>query len=166
MESPGPKLELAQIGDAPLIAAMSCQLVESGLAPSWPAERVARHIRHAESVVLAAKHTGRLAGFAIMQFGDSTAHLNLLAVDPSSQRHGLGRALVHWLEESALVAGTFVIQLELRASNCGALAFYLRLGYRETGRVSGYYQRVEDAIQMSRDVRVPGGHAHPRVSGA
>lgn len=140
---------------------MSARLIEAGLTPSWPAERVYRHIRDEESVVLAAKRPGGLLGFAIMHFGDSTAHLNLLAVDSHIQRRGLGGALLTWLEKSAAVAGTFVIQLELRASNAAAHAFYLKRGYRESGRVPGYYQRLEDAIQMTRDLSVPGSRADP-----
>ena len=156
-----PEFELARLSDAPVIAGMSFRLIETGLAPSWPAERIARHIRHPDSVVLCARVAGRLGGFAIMQFGDSTAHLNLLGVEIGRQRRGLGRALLGWLEESAVVAGTFLIELELRASNTGARAFYEALGYRETGRVPGYYQRVEDAIRMARDLRV--GHGATQV---
>lgn len=154
METQEHRLELARLIDAPAIAAMSGRLVEAGLTPSWPAERVARHIRHADSIVLTAKRASRLLGFAIMQFGEATAHLNLLAVETGSQRRGIGRALLAWLEDTALVAGTFLIQLELRASNGVARAFYEARGYRETGRVAGYYQRIEDAIQMERNLTV------------
>src|SRR6516225_8148982 len=119
-----PCFEPAKNCDAPLIAAMSGRLIEAGLEPSWTAERVLRHMRHSESVVLAARTGGLMAGFAIMQFGDATAHLNLLAVEHGSQRRGLGRGLLTWLEESAIVAGTFLIELELRAGNHGARAFY------------------------------------------
>lgn len=147
-------LELARLADAPVIAAMSSRLIEAGLTPSWPAERVARHIRNADSLVLTARRAGRLIGFAIMQYGDAAAHLNLLAVDTGSQRHGIGRALLGWLEETAVVAGTFVIQLELRESNAAARAFYEARGYRETGRVAGYYQRLEDAVQMERNLAI------------
>ena len=133
---------------------MSARLIEHGLAPSWPPERVLRQIRHAESVVLTARQAGELLGFAIMHFGDASAHLNLLAVDTGSQRRGLGRALLAWLEQTAVTAGTFLIGLELRAGNVGARAFYDALAYRETGRVVGYYQGVEDAVQMARDLRV------------
>jgi len=58
-----------------------------------------------------------------------------------------------WLEDTALTAGTFIIGLELRATNQAAFKFYAALGYRELGRVSGYYQGVEQAIRMARDVR-------------
>jgi len=160
--APGMTLELtpARLTDAPSLSAMSERLIERGLAPSWPTERIARHIRHPESVVLTARRGG-LIGFAIMQFGDTQAHLNLLAVETESQRRGVGRALLVWLEHSAMTAGTFLIGLELRAGNLAARAFYEALAYRETGRVRGYYQGVEDAIQMARDLSA--GRGAPSV---
>ncbi len=160
----GYSLELARPTDAPRLAAMSNALVESGLRPAWNASRIQWHMRHAESVVLTARvasHPGMhaaygaqaVAAFAIMRFGDDAAHLNLLAVDPSHQRRGVGHQLIAWLEETAITAGTFVIGLELRSTNASALRFYARLGYQELGVVPGYYQGVEHAIRMSRDVR-------------
>jgi len=153
-------LELARATDAPRLAAMSHSLVEGGLRPTWTASRIAWHIRNPDSVVLTAK-VGAVAfrppiviGFAVMRYGDDLAHLNLLAVDPAHRRRGVGRQLIRWLEETAETAGTFVIGLELRASNASALQFYKKLGYRELGEVTGYYQGVEPAIRMSRDVRV------------
>jgi ribosomal protein S18 acetylase RimI-like enzyme len=132
---------------------MSQELVEAGLRPAWSAARITWHIRHTESVVLTARYGSTTIGFAIMRYGDDVAHLNLLAVDPAHRRRGVARKIVTWLEESALTAGTFIIGLELRATNPGAFAFYAALGYRELGRVSGYYQGVEQAIRMARDVR-------------
>lgn len=147
-------LELARTSDANRIAVMSRHFIEAGLTPSWPSSRVLWHIRHTESVVLTAKYDGELRGFAIMQFADVTAHLNLLAVEPDRRRQGIGRQLLSWLEKSAIVAGTFVIGLELRATNCGARAFYEALGYHEVGRVPGYYQGIEDAVRMERDLSI------------
>ncbi len=156
-----PQIELARPADAVCMSEMSRRLIEAGLSPSWPPERILRHMRHADSSVIVVRGRAQLQGFAIMQFGESTAHLNLLAVQAGERRRGLGRALLSWLEDSALVAGTFLIQLELRATNHEARAFYNALGYQETGRVSGYYQQLEDAIQMAHDLRVPGGHIRP-----
>jgi ribosomal protein S18 acetylase RimI-like enzyme len=143
----------ARSADARRLAVMSQELVEVGLRPAWSASRITWHIRHPESMVLTARHAGATIGFAIMRFGDDVAHLNLLAVDPAHRRRGVARGLMTWLEETALEAGTFIIGLELRATNHAAFAFYSALGYRELGRVSGYYQGVEQAIRMARDVR-------------
>jgi ribosomal-protein-alanine N-acetyltransferase len=151
-------IQLARRREVRDLAAMSRRLVEIGLEPAWTPERIERHVRHPDSVAIVARTAARggreLAGFAIMQYADTTAHLNLLAVEPRFQRASIGRRLVQWLEESASVAGTFTIDLELRASNSGAEQFYRALGYREIGRVRGYYQRVEDAIRMRKELAV------------
>jgi ribosomal-protein-alanine N-acetyltransferase len=143
----------ARPDDAKRLAAMSHELVEAGLRPSWGATRIAWHIRDPESVVLTARVRGQPEGFAIMRYADESAHLNLLAVTPAYRRRGIGRALIGWLEETAVTAGTFSISLELRASNLPARAFYAALGYREGAEVCGYYQGIESALRMTRDAR-------------
>jgi ribosomal protein S18 acetylase RimI-like enzyme len=140
--------------DVTRCAAMARRLVEAGLEPCWSVERIERHLRHDDSVVLSARVAGSVAGFAIMQYGDDAAHLNLLAVEPTQQRQGIGRRLIGWLEDTACVAGTFSIRLEVRASNRVARAFYAALRYRETGLVRGYYQGIEDAVRFARDLTV------------
>ena len=146
-------LKPARVGDAERLAAMSRAHVEAGLKPAWGAARIRWHVRDAESVVLTARLPAMIAGFAIMRYGEDVAHLNLLAVDPAHRRRGVARALVRWLEETALTAGTFIIGLELRAGNEAARNLYRALGYRELGQIPGYYQGLESAIRMARDVR-------------
>ena len=153
--------QLASSRDAAAIASLSRRLIEAGLPPAWPADRVLCHIKRTDSVVLTAHVQGPspdpLAGFAIMQFGEDSAHLNLLAVASVHQRRGLGRKLMTWLHESALVAGTFVLGLELRAGNAGAQCFYASLGYQPCGVIRGYYRGIEDAVRMTCDLRVGRG---------
>jgi ribosomal-protein-alanine N-acetyltransferase len=151
-------LKPARGADAALLAAMSAAHVERGLKPAWGAARIRWHVRDAESIVLtariaSARIASAIAGFAIMRYGEDVAHLNLLAVDPTHRRRGIGRALLRWLEESALLAGAFIIGLELRAGNESARTFYRAMGYRELGEIPGYYQGLESAIRMARDVR-------------
>ena len=147
------RLEPARLTDAAQLAAMSRELIEAGLRPSWGASRIGWHVRDPDSVVLVARLGLALAGFAIMRYADDAAHLNLLAVAATHRRQGIGRRLLFWLEETALTAGTYVVGLELRAGNEAARAFYQALGYQELARIPGYYQGVEAAIRMRRDVR-------------
>jgi [ribosomal protein S18]-alanine N-acetyltransferase len=144
----------ARRADAPLLADMSRQLVESGLKPSWGAARIRWHVDHPDSVVLTARHPQGTAGFAIMRYLEERAHLNLLAVAVEHRRRGVARALLSWLEETAVTAGTFVISLEVRANNEAALRFYRAFGYQERGALPGYYQGVEAALRMERDLRL------------
>jgi len=152
MANPEIILQLAARADAERIASMSRDLIETGLGWSWTPARVTRSIECADTVVLVARAPQAVAGFAIMDFGAEEAHLNLLAVDSTWQQNGLGKRLVQWLEESALVAGISVVYLEVRATNKGGQTFYERLGYRHVTRVAGYYCGRESAIRMGRDL--------------
>ncbi len=146
------RVELARAPDASDIACMSRDLIEYGLPWSWQAPRVMRHVRSADSTVITARSRGELAGFAIMRFGAEAAHLDLLAVARSFQRRGVGGELLRWLEGSARTAGISVIHLEVRETNQGGRDFYRRLGYRQVGRVAGYYCGREAALRFARDL--------------
>ncbi len=147
-------LRLANVADAQSIALMSRELIETGLTGwSWGPKRVARSIQARDTVVIVATVTHYLTGFAIMNFGDEQAHLSLLAVAPSHQRCGIGRQMMGWLEESALVAGIATFNLELRAGNVAARDFYRALGFTDAAYIPGYYRGIETALRMSRDIR-------------
>jgi len=146
------KISVARAADALPIARMSKILIEHDLPWSWTEDRVGAAIRHRETAVITARNGRRLAGFAIMQFADAHAHLNLLAVAPAYRGQGLGSQLVDWLEACARTAGIFDVRLEFRANNDGARAFYEALGYSEGERIRAYYAGREDACRMRRDL--------------
>lgn len=148
------EFKLAKSSDARCIGSMSRDLIEHGLPWSWDAARVMQQIRCNDTVVVTAWERQSMIGFAIMRFLEESAHLNLLAVDARYQRLGIGRRLMEWLEQSARVAGTFIISLEVRFNNQGARAFYRRLGYTELARIPRYYAGREAAMRMSRDLRL------------
>ena len=151
---PAPRYRLANPADAYEIAVMSRYLIEVGLRGwTWPPERVNKAIKARDTNVVIADVKQHLVGFAIMDFGDTAAHLSLLAVKPTHQRCGIGRALVTWMEEAALTAGITSVSLELRSNNFPARTFYRMLGYKELAYIPGYYRGVETAVKMARDIR-------------
>jgi ribosomal-protein-alanine N-acetyltransferase len=151
---PAVSIGLARRSDVRAIAGHSRDLVERGLEWTWTPGRVEASLRSEIALVVVARTADRLAGFAIMRYGDDDAHLDLLAVDPRDRGRGLGRRLVEWLEKPALVAGIGSVFLEVRESNRGAQAFYERLGYRTLGRIAGYYQGRESALRMGRTLSI------------
>jgi ribosomal-protein-alanine N-acetyltransferase len=150
-------LELARPADAGTIANMSRDLIEYGLRSRWTAKRVAASMRDPNVNVLVARVHEHTAGFAIMRYGDHIAHLDLLGVAPQYQRLGVGRQLLEWLERCAVVAGIIRVVLEVREGNQGAQHFYERMGYRTLVQLPGYYQGIEAAFRMGRDL------AHQRM---
>lgn len=150
------QLALAHASDVDTIARMSRDLVEDGLAWAWTPRRVAASVRRRDALVVVARDAREdVAGFGIMRYGDDDAHLDLLAVRPDCRRRGIGRAVIAWLEEPALLAGIAAVFLEVRESNRGARAFYERLGYRTLARLPRYYQGREAALRMGRELGVP-----------
>jgi [ribosomal protein S18]-alanine N-acetyltransferase len=150
-----PLIRLARDADAEPIAVMSRCLIEVGLRGwSWDPMRVARAIRHRDTCVAVAELDQHLSGFAIAEFGDTRMHLSLLAVAAAHQRGGVGRALVAWLEQSALTAGISDIQLELRANNAAAKFFYQSLGFEFVRAMPGYYRGEETAFKMHKAIGV------------
>ena len=57
------------------------------------------------------------------------AHISNLWVDPVFQREGIGRLLLHAVEQDIFRAGFDVSTLETHAENGGAIRFYAREGY-------------------------------------
>lgn len=155
-------LRLARPADAATIANLSRELIEYGLRWRWTPMRVAASIHDSDVNVLVACVRDNIAGFAIMRYRDDDAHLDLLAVAPPYRRAGLGRRLLEWLEKCAVVAGIFSVALEVRAANEGAQVFYQRMGYRTLVHLPGYYQGVEAALRMVRDLSCrPLDHGDP-----
>jgi len=143
-------IRLAVARDAQAIALMSRRDIEHGLGWSWDEPRVLRAIRDRATNVAVADAGGQVAGFGIMQYADDTAHLALLAVQPTARHQGLGRRLVGWLEKVARTAGIERLHVEARADNANALAFYDAQGFVELSRVAGYYSRKIAAVRLEK----------------
>jgi ribosomal protein S18 acetylase RimI-like enzyme len=142
----------ARVSEAPKLAEMSRALIEQGLRWRWQARPIARLVRSNDAEVVVARRGDIIVGFGAMTFGDSAAHLMLLAVRPEDRLEGTGRRLLAYLEAMARTAGVGQIRLEVRTRNHGARHFYESLGYRETALVRKYYDGRESAVRMCLDL--------------
>jgi ribosomal-protein-alanine N-acetyltransferase len=149
-------IRLATRAEAQKIAELSRVAIEYGLPWSWTPERVARSVADRATNVVVADAHGGLAGFAIMKYGDTTAHLLLLAVPEALRRRGIGSALLGWLEETARAAGIETVRAEVRLANPAARAFYRGNGYEEIDRITRYYQGREDALRLEKVLALHG----------
>jgi ribosomal-protein-alanine N-acetyltransferase len=97
---------------------------------------------------------GRLIGYFVAMPGFEEMHLLNLTVAAPYQRQGHARALLQKLYALSRDCGANAVWLEVRESNGGARALYLREGFVEAGRRRGYYPAPqgtrEDAILMSK----------------
>lgn len=129
----------------------------------WQIENSAHLTPWAESLIkqTPAKHScnrvllvdGKLVGFFYSQCVAGEASLLNIAVAPSAQGKGYGRALMQEFLEQSERLNAEEAWLEVRASNTAAISLYESLGFNEIDRRRGYYPTrdggTEDAIVMS-----------------
>ena len=113
-------IRMAAVSDARRIAEMSKNLIEAGLGWSWTEERGVRSMRDKDTNVVVACDGAHIIGFGITKYRINEAHIVLFAVEKSSQRNGVGTALIKWIEKTALVAGIGIVYLEARLKNSAA----------------------------------------------
>jgi GNAT superfamily N-acetyltransferase len=96
----------------------------------------------------------RLFGYAC--FGptpatEGTYDMYWLAVDPSAQNRGVGRALVNWVEQELGKRGArlLVVETSSRPDYAHTREFYARAGYAEAARVRDFYAPADDRIILT-----------------
>jgi len=93
-----------------------------------------------------------LTGCVYVELRDQRGYFGLLAVDPESQRSGLGSRLVAAAEEYCRAAGCGFMDLTIVNLRTDLPAFYRRLGYVESGTLP--FPSEQDANQPCHLVRM------------
>lgn len=93
-----------------------------------------------------------LAGYTIMSWAGSEAHLLNLCIHPDWQQRGYGSLLLEYMINHVARLKSEAVYLEVRASNPSAVSLYKNRGFKVIGHRRSYYQAGdgrEDAIVMS-----------------
>ena len=147
-----PDIGLATRADAQPIALLSRDEIEQGLRWAWTPFRVRRAIEHRDTNVVVARQGKAVIGFALMEYRSDDAHLLLLAVAPDHRRKHIATAMLAWLEETLHVAGIATVRVEVRVTNSVAQTFYAKLGYEQVHATSRYYQGIETALHLVKEL--------------
>lgn len=110
-------------------------------ADSWRHRRAEyeRWLSAGETLLLLARHEGRIVGYAMVRPGPGAATWDLgergleietLSVLPDERRRGVGRALIEEAARVAGEAGAEFMAVGLVYTNEGAYRFYERAGFR------------------------------------
>jgi ribosomal-protein-alanine N-acetyltransferase len=94
------------------------------------------------------------AGFLTGRVVAAEAEILNLAVARDSRRRGYATALLQAAAEAFESQGAQRIYLEVRQSNAGALAFYMKHRFERTGVRKGYYHHPDEpAVTMSKPLK-------------
>ena len=107
---------------------------------------------HEEGVFVVAYVDGEPAGCGgVRDFGDGTAELKRVYVDPRFRGQGIGRALVEHLEAYAVSAGATRLLLETGKLLEPAVRLYERCGFQEIPRY-GEHEHSTGSYCMGKDI--------------
>ena len=102
-----------------------------GLVVPWndPYKDIARKESVLPELFLVGCLAGRVVAVVMAGYDGHRGQVNYLAVEPALQGGGVGRRLMDEVEARLRVMGCPKINLQVRSSNTGVLAFYERLGF-------------------------------------
>ncbi len=111
---------------------------QAGLTRPWndPAQDIARKLVVDPELFLVGCADGKLVASAMGGYDGHRGWVNYLAVDASCRGHGFARQIMDHLEEMLLARGCPKLNLQVRAGNTEALAFYEAAGYARDDVVS------------------------------
>ncbi|MEE2729732.1 MAG: ribosomal protein S18-alanine N-acetyltransferase [Pseudomonadota bacterium] len=106
------------------------------------------------NLLLVAEQQQTLLGYVLvfMRRGTSLARLYSIAVSPGAHGMGLGRRLLEQAEEEAAEQGRMFMRLEVRRDNAAAIGLYQRMGYRQFGLYTDYYEDHADALRFQKRI--------------
>jgi ribosomal protein S18 acetylase RimI-like enzyme len=101
-----------------------------------PATVIRQKLAVQRHLFLVALVDGALAGTALAGYDGHRGWVYKVAVHPQRRRAGVGTSLVRRAEEGLRALGCTKVNLQVRASNAGVVAFYQSLGYHVEDRIS------------------------------
>jgi ribosomal protein S18 acetylase RimI-like enzyme len=109
-----------------------------------PLKDIQRKVDTQPELFLVAEQEGEIVGTAMAGYEGHRGWINYLAVSPPLQKGGLGRQLMDHAERLLRERGCPKINLQVRTSNRGVIAFYERLGFVQDDVVSLGKRLVSD----------------------
>ena len=99
-----------------------------------------------------AEEEDKPVAFVIARRLGARGHIITLDVRENQRRRGIGSRLLATAEDWLRADGARIVRLETAVDNEPAVAFWQKMGYREVGRLRGYYLGRLDALRMEKDL--------------
>lgn len=109
-----------------------------------PRKDIERKLTVQPELFFVGERDGFVLATAMAGFDGHRGWINYLAVSPEVQKQGLGRQLMTHVEQALTAMGCPKLNLQVRAGNAQALAFYQAIGYEQDEVVSMGKRLISD----------------------
>ena len=115
--------------------------IDCGLVVPWnnPHKDIRRKLKVRPDLFLVAHESNRIIATVMAGYEGHRGWINYLAVHPDYQGSGVGRRMMDEAEIRLRAEGCPKINLQVRRTNDGVIAFYKRIGYK-----------VDDAVSLGK----------------
>lgn len=135
-EAAGVRIRTMTAADLPAVTAVDGAAFD----PLWHnSQETLRRALSQSLFALVAESGGEVVGYQITTGAGTRAHLARLAVHPSMQGRGVGRALLGDLFGRLVQNGYLKLTVNTQSDNRTSLALYQRMGFRRTGEAYPVY---------------------------
>lgn len=132
----------AGLSDLPAVTKIMQAAFDARYGEAWTARQCEGVLSLPGAQLWLAETGDDICGFALIRTILDEAELLLIAVDPDTQRRGIGRTLLSAVTESAATNGIKFIHLEVRQGN-PAVHLYETVGFVQVGRRAQYYSGAD-----------------------
>lgn len=110
-------------------------------------------LTRAHAFTLVAEQEG-VVGYVLVLLneGTSLARLYSIAIDAAMRGKGIGASLVKAAEERAIAEDRVEMRLEIRRDNQASIGLFTKLGYRQFGTYSDYYEDHMEALRFRKSL--------------
>lgn len=127
------------------------QLEKDCFSHPWTYAGLLEELENPTARFFVALQDGHVCGYAGMHHIVGECYITNVAVLPGLRRQGIGRRLMERLVLEAQREHAEMITLEVRPSNCAAIALYQSMGFLQEGRRKNFYtEPKEDALLLTR----------------
>jgi ribosomal protein S18 acetylase RimI-like enzyme len=125
-----------QDADEPAVVALWKEVLPDSAPHNDPATAIRKKLAVERDLFFVASLDGAVAGTAMGGYDGHRGWVYSVAVRPEHRHRGIGSALIRRLEAALVGRGCLKVNLQVRATNAGVIAFYEQLGYTVEERVS------------------------------
>jgi ribosomal protein S18 acetylase RimI-like enzyme len=122
--------------DEAQVVALWGEVLADGAPHNDPVTSLRSKLAVERDLLLVAVVDGTVIGTVMGGYDGHRGWVYAVAVAPAYRRRGIGAALLRRLEAALAERGCMKVNLQVRASNAGVVAFYEKLGYAVEERVS------------------------------
>ncbi len=136
------------VGEDDLGAVLAIDLVSFHGKPEFRELHFKEELDRPWAKLRAFRENAVLVGYCLFWHVADEIHLIDIAVAPSAQRRGIGRALMADLLDYAKAHAVAKVLLEVRTGNTPAISLYETQGFERLRVRKGYYDDGEDGVEM------------------